>query len=171
MHSAGSTGTRNHRPLWGIARPLGSARRCDAQSCGAHPAVRLLQPKARFFTQARLRRDPARNEFRHAAALYPDSAYADVRLLPFVFALALLAIRPRQPADIRFENILGALACAFFLVRVGSNTASLAIAANDQRAKLEAFNFIPVGARVASFYVLPHAEPWALPRDSHLGGW
>lgn len=99
-----------------------------------------------------------------------DSAYADVRLLPFVFALALLAIRLRQPADIRFENILGALACGVFLVRMASNTASLAIAANDQHAKLEAFHFIPRGARVASFYVLPHAEPWALPRDSHLGG-
>jgi len=99
-----------------------------------------------------------------------DSAYADVRLLPYVFAVALLAIRIRQPADLRFENCIGVLACAFFLGRLATNTASLAMAADDQRAKLVALDMMPRGARVASFYALPSAEPWALQRNSHLGG-
>jgi hypothetical protein len=99
-----------------------------------------------------------------------DSAYADVRLLPFLIAVALHAIGLRRPVDARLGNLLAALGLAFFAVRLGGTTASLAMAANDQRAKLEALDFIPQGARVASFYGLPVAEPWALQRDSHLGG-
>ena len=99
-----------------------------------------------------------------------DSAYSDVRLLPFLFAVALLAIGLRRPIDARLGNLLAVLGLAFFAVRLGGTTASLALAANDQRAKLEALDFIPRGARVASFYGLPTAEPWALQRDSHLGG-
>lgn len=98
-----------------------------------------------------------------------ESAYADVRLLPFLFAIALLAIEIRDPTDVRFGRFLAALGLAFFAVRLGATTASLAIAANDQQAKLRALDFIPRGARVASFHGLPYAEPWALHRNSHLG--
>lgn len=98
-----------------------------------------------------------------------ESAYADVRLLPFLFAIALLATALRDPADARFGRLLAVLGLAFFAVRLGATTVSLAMAANDQQAKLRALDYMPRGARVASFYGLPYAEPWSLQRDSHLG--
>ena len=49
------------------------------------------------------------------------------------------------------------------------DTASLAIAAKDQSGKAEGARLHSSGARVASFYGLPEAEPWALQRNSHLG--
>ena len=99
-----------------------------------------------------------------------DSAYADARLIPYLFALALLSIRLREGADGRVGQLLAVLASAFFAARIVGTTISLAIAANDQQVKLRAIDFVPRGARVATFYGLPTAEPWALPRNSHLGG-
>lgn len=96
------------------------------------------------------------------------SAYADMRLVPYLFAIALLAIRLR-PATAQGGSLLAAIGLLFFAGRTVANTASLAIAAKDQAAKLEAVSLMPAGARVASFYGLPESEPWALPRDSHLG--
>jgi hypothetical protein len=98
------------------------------------------------------------------------SAYADIRLLPCLFAVALLAIRFREPADARLAQTFAVLGLAFFLVRLAGTTASLAMAANDQKAKLVALDHVPRGARVASFFGLPCAEPWALHRNAHLGG-
>jgi hypothetical protein len=99
-----------------------------------------------------------------------ESAYADTRLLPYLFAFALLAIGLRKPADDRLAHALAALGLVSFTVRLAATTASLTIAAGDQHAKVGALSAIPRGARVATFYLLPQEEPWALPRDSHLGG-
>ena len=99
-----------------------------------------------------------------------DSAYADVRLLPYLFALVLLAIDLKKPVDPRLGNFLAVLGYAFFMVRLGTTTLSFAIASDDQQAKLAALDFMPRGARVVSFYGIPPSQPWALERDSHLGG-
>jgi len=99
-----------------------------------------------------------------------ESAYADERLLPVLFAVALLAIRLSDPSDVRFGNWVALLALLFFAARLAGTTVSFAMAANDQRAKLAALDQIPQGARVASFFGLPYAEPWSLQRNSHLGG-
>jgi hypothetical protein len=98
-----------------------------------------------------------------------DSAYADARLLPYLFAIALLAITFHKPRDERLAHLLAVIALAFFTVRLAGTTVSFALAADDQRAKLAAIDTVPRGARVASFFGLPNAEPWALHRDSHLG--
>ena len=97
------------------------------------------------------------------------SAYADMRLVPYIFATCLLAIRLREGDDRRTGQLLAVLGLLFFAGRIIANTASLAIAANEQRAELAALDAIPRGARVASFYGLAHPEPWSLPRNSHLG--
>ena len=99
-----------------------------------------------------------------------ESAYADERLLPILFAVALLAIRLSEPADARSGRLLALLGLAFFAARLAGTTVSFAIAANDQQAKLVALDHVPQGARVASFFGLPYAEPWSLQRNSHLGG-
>src|SRR5205085_501431 len=97
------------------------------------------------------------------------SAYADMRLVPYAIAVLLLAIRFRWETVRRFAHALAVLAVIFVAVRLGSNTISLARAANDQNAKLEALNHVPMGARVASFVGLPCGTSWALARNSHLG--
>jgi hypothetical protein len=97
------------------------------------------------------------------------SAYADVRLLPSLFAVMLLAIGLKKPIDLRLGTSLAAFGLLFFAVRLAATTVSLTMAANDQQAKLAAIDVMPRGARVASFFGLPYAEPWSLQRDSHLG--
>ncbi|HEX2725171.1 MAG TPA: hypothetical protein VHN20_05060, partial [Beijerinckiaceae bacterium] len=98
------------------------------------------------------------------------SAYADMRMVPYVFALAVIAIRFRGETDRRLAGLLAGLALALFLVRLAGTTASLAIASRDQQQKLEALDHLPAGARLVHFAGQKCAEKWALPRNSHLGG-
>ena len=98
-----------------------------------------------------------------------DSAYADMRLVPYIFAVLLLAIRFRGETVRRLGAALAVLALLFVGVRLGSNTMSLAMAANDQRAKLEALSRVPTGAAVVTLTNLPCGVVWPLPRNSHLG--
>lgn len=97
------------------------------------------------------------------------SAYADMRLAPFLFAIALLAIRFRAETHMRTARVLAILGLAFFIVRVGSTTVSLAMSARDQQAKLQALDHVPMGARVATFVGQGCVDYWAMPRNSHLG--
>jgi hypothetical protein len=97
------------------------------------------------------------------------SAYADMRLVPYAIAVLLLAVRFRFETTRTLGSALALLALAFAAIRLGSNTVSLASAANDHQAKLEALAEVPEGARVATFYELGCGTQWALPRNSHLG--
>ncbi|HEX6072610.1 MAG TPA: hypothetical protein VFY95_06360, partial [Sphingomicrobium sp.] len=98
------------------------------------------------------------------------STYADMRLLPYVLATAVLAIRFRGATDMPLARMLAIAGLAFYLVRLGGNTVSLAIAADGQKAELKALDHIPMGARVA--WMIDEGDcghGWALPRSSHLG--
>jgi hypothetical protein len=97
------------------------------------------------------------------------SAYADMRLVPYAIAVALLAIRFREGARPRFAAALAAAGLLFVVARTAGTTASLAMAADEQQAKLQALDYIPMGARVATFVGDPCGYSWPLPRDSHLG--
>ena len=98
------------------------------------------------------------------------SAYADMRLVPYLMAVAILAIRFRGETDLRLARMLAVAGLAFFLVRIAGTTSSLAIASDDQSAKLEALEHVPMGSRVVSLVGDPCVKPWALPRLSHIGG-
>src|SRR5439155_21666513 len=78
------------------------------------------------------------------------AAYADMRLVPYLMAVALLAIRFRGAPDRRTAQVLAVLGLLFFATRTVANTVSLGIAGNDQAAKLDAINHMPKGARVIS---------------------
>jgi len=97
------------------------------------------------------------------------SAFADMRLLPFVFAVAVLAIRFRGETHLPLARRLAVFGLAFFLVRIAAHTASLAMAADDHRAKLAALDHVPVGARVISLYGSACGAAWPMGRNSHLG--
>jgi hypothetical protein len=97
------------------------------------------------------------------------SAYADMRLVPYMIAVGLLAIRFKPSPAPRLAQALAIAGLVFFLVRTAGTTASLAIAANDQRAKLEAIDHLPMGARVLTLVGDHCGYGWPLPRNSHLG--
>src|SRR5690348_196356 len=78
------------------------------------------------------------------------SAYADMRLVPYLMAVGLLAIRFKGAPDRRTAQVLAVLGLAFFAARTAANTASLGMAGDDQSAKLEAIDQMPQGSRVIS---------------------
>jgi hypothetical protein len=97
------------------------------------------------------------------------SAYADMRLVPYLMAVALLAIRFRGEADRRKAQVLAIIGLVFFTVRIAGTTLSLGIAADDQQAKLQALDHVPRGARVITLTGMPCTDYWPLLRNSHLG--
>ena len=97
------------------------------------------------------------------------SAYADMRLVPFLIATALLGIRFEGQTDPRLARALAWLALGFYLVRIAATTASLAIASNNQSARLAALDHVPKGARLVHLVSEDCGALWALPRNTHLG--
>ena len=97
------------------------------------------------------------------------SAYADMRLVPYMMAVALLAIRFRGAPDRTTAQVLAVLGLLFFATRTTANTVSLGIAAADQQAKLGAVDVIPRGARVISLVGMTCKEYWPMLRNGHLG--
>ena len=97
------------------------------------------------------------------------SAYADMRLVPYLMAVALLAIRFRGAPDRTTAQVLAVLGLLFFATRTVANTVSLGIAADDQAAKMEAIERMPRGSRVISLVGMPCTEYWPMLRNGHLG--
>ncbi|WP_308515297.1 hypothetical protein [Sphingomonas flavescens] len=97
------------------------------------------------------------------------SAYADMRLVPYLMAVMILAIRFPGAPDRTTAQVLAVLGLLFFATRTVANTVSLAWAANDQTAKLRAIDLMPRGARVISLVGMTCAEYWPPLRNGHLG--
>ena len=97
------------------------------------------------------------------------SAYADMRLVPYLIAVAVIAIRFRGAPDRRTAHVLAALGLLFFATRTAANTVSLGMAADDQSAKLKAIEVMPRGARVISLVGMTCKEYWPMLRNGHLG--
>ena len=97
------------------------------------------------------------------------SAYADMRLVPYLMAVGLLAIRFRGAPDRRTAQVLAVLGLLFFSTRTIANTASLGMAADDQSAKMKAIDLMPRGARVISLVGMTCQEYWPMLRNGHLG--
>jgi hypothetical protein len=89
------------------------------------------------------------------------SAYADMRLLPFTCALALLAIRSRG-------KWIAVAALAFFAIRLAATTTSFLLYDRLYRDELRALDHLPRGASVLSLVVRPCHAAWATERLDHL---
>lgn len=100
------------------------------------------------------------------------SAFADMRLLPYALALALVAIGTGEQGAkaTRALLIAGALALAFFGVRMASTTIAYSRLDAQVQAALPALEKMPKGARVAFFSVKPCRTRWALAPLDHLSG-
>ena len=97
------------------------------------------------------------------------SAYADMRLVPFLIATAVLGVRFVDATDPRLARNLALIGLAFYGVRIAATTTSLAMAATNQSARLAALDHVPRGARMVHLVSEDCAALWALPRNSHLG--
>lgn len=96
------------------------------------------------------------------------SAYADMRLIPFVIALALIAIRPRPGLSMRGAATLAVVGLAFFAARLGGSTAAFAMYDRTYDRALAALPRVPVGARVVTFVGRACADEWAYSRLEHI---
>jgi hypothetical protein len=97
------------------------------------------------------------------------SAYADMRLVPYLMAVALLAIRFREIPRGTTAQALAVFGLLFFATRTGASTLSLGLAGADQQAKLHAIDVMPQGARVITLTGMTCSEYWPPLRNSHLG--
>jgi hypothetical protein len=98
------------------------------------------------------------------------SAYADMRLVPYLFAVAVIAIRLREGASRRFARNLAWLSLAFAVIRIGGNTISFWMFDRVYDRELQALDHIPKGARLVSFVGTVCRQPWKMSRIEHLPG-
>jgi hypothetical protein len=95
------------------------------------------------------------------------SAYADMRLVPYMLAIFVLAIRFKAETVYPLARTLALAALAFLLVRTAGTTASMAMAANHQKRQLSVLESVPMGSRVVSLVWSP-CKGWANRRSDHL---
>jgi len=95
-------------------------------------------------------------------------SYVDMRMMPAIWMLALLAIRPPEAAHL--ARIIALAGLAFLAVRTVATTASAALRGSDQRAELAVLPFIPEGGTVLALVARPCLTPWSDIRPEHLAG-
>lgn len=98
------------------------------------------------------------------------SAYADMRLVPFLFMLGLLALEAKPSLSTRRQTIVAGVALAFLLLRIGATTASLALYDRDWRNRLVALDHVPRGTRLVTFVTERCGQLWMHRRLNHLPG-
>lgn len=98
------------------------------------------------------------------------SAYADMRLAPYMIAIALIGLRPKPGLSIRGERALAAAGLAFVLIRMAATTWSGVLYDRSYDRELKALNQVPVGARLLSFVGETCYNEWTMTRLQHLPG-
>ena len=98
------------------------------------------------------------------------SAYADMRLAPFMLGIALIAIRPRPGASTRGASVLALFGLAFFLARTTGTTVSFYLYDKSYDRELAALEKLPKGARLVSFVGETCYNQWTMTRLQHLPG-
>lgn len=96
------------------------------------------------------------------------SAFADMRLFPYALALLVLALDGERLAP-RAATLLAAGGILIALLRIGTVTASHALAARAQAPILAAIDRLPRGARVAALVGRACDDVWRQQREAHLG--
>lgn len=96
------------------------------------------------------------------------SAYADMRLVPYLIAAAILAVRFRPEASPALIGSVVMVALAFVAVRTAGTTASLWIQDRENQAELAALDQLPPGARMVAFVTTDCGMTWNGLRLTHL---
>ncbi|MBU3077239.1 hypothetical protein [Sphingomonas quercus] len=95
------------------------------------------------------------------------SAYADMRLAPTVVMCAVLAFNPSGFSH-RGQAAWAIGATLFFLARVGTSTAALALYSAGWQAQEPALDHIARGSRVLALASMPCSREWHTARTEHL---
>ncbi|MES2336749.1 MAG: hypothetical protein V4537_01480 [Pseudomonadota bacterium] len=98
------------------------------------------------------------------------SAYADMRLAPFMMGIAVIALRPRAGMTDRSIGTVALLGLAFFLVRTAGTTISFWMYDKSYDRELAALEKLPVGARLVSFVGETCYNQWTMTRLQHIPG-
>ncbi|MHA3793197.1 hypothetical protein [Sphingomonas sp. YL-JM2C] len=96
------------------------------------------------------------------------SAYADMRLAPYVVAIGVLGLVPRTTNRVALGSI-AAIALAIFGVRVWQATVQFTGISAYQEQQLAALDHVDRNARVFALVDLPCLSRWESPRLEHLG--
>jgi hypothetical protein len=96
------------------------------------------------------------------------SAYADMRLAPFMLAFALIALRPRPGVSLRGASVIAAIGFSFFAARLTATTVSYLMYDRAYTQALAAIDRVPERARVVSFVGRRCRDDWAYSRLEHV---
>ena len=98
------------------------------------------------------------------------SAYADMRLAPFLLGIAVIALRARPGLSMRGGAVIAALGLVFFLARTAGTTVSFAMYDSAYDRELAALDHVPPGARLVSFVGETCYNEWTMTRLQHVPG-
>jgi hypothetical protein len=98
------------------------------------------------------------------------SGYADMRLLPYIVGIAVVALAPATGLPVRDKSRIAAAALAFAAIRLAGTTASLGLYDRDYDRQLAALDHVPIGARLVSFVGEDCRDIWFRTRLRHLPG-
>jgi len=98
------------------------------------------------------------------------SAFADGRLWPVVFIVAILAIRVTPQASLGTSAWIAGTAAAVFTVRIAASTVGFFDYDAAYARHLSAFERIERGPKIAVFAEFPCNVAWRRPRTEHLDG-
>lgn len=101
------------------------------------------------------------------------SAYTDMRLVPMIMILFLVAARPSQAAGARLVMMLAVAGCAFSAARLGGNAISAIRHGEAFESSLAVLDQVPRGTNLLTFevYRCGLAEEWDFDRRTHLSGY
>jgi hypothetical protein len=98
------------------------------------------------------------------------SSYADMRLLPFLYVFALVAIGLRERTSGAFASRLALVGMAFVVARTAGTTAALWLYGRSFDRELAALDHVPRGARLLTLAGAPCRSTWKMDRFDHIGG-
>jgi hypothetical protein len=98
------------------------------------------------------------------------SAYADMRLVPYMIAVAVIAIRFRGETDREWGRVLAATGLLFFAVRTAGTTVSLWLYDREYDRTLAALDHVPREARLLTFTGRSCQDVWMMSRLEHISG-
>ena len=96
------------------------------------------------------------------------SAYADMRLVPYLIAVAVIAIRFKEGTSRTFLRNIAVAGLAFVVVRMGATTVSYWMYDRSYDRELAALDHVPENARLISFVGTTCGRRWAMSRLEHL---
>jgi hypothetical protein len=96
------------------------------------------------------------------------SAYADMRLAPYMVAVAVLGVRPKGWTE-RYSGVLAAAGLLFFAARLAVTTHTFIDIDRVWRGQLAALDQVRPGSRVLVQASVPCARAWRSDRIEHIG--